>query len=42
MRYFAGLELEEVAACLGVSLVTVRRDWDFARAWMKVALGGSR
>ncbi len=42
MRYFAGLELAEVAACLEVSPVTVRRDWDFARAWMKVALGGPR
>lgn len=42
MRYFAGLEIEEVAACLEVSPVTVRRDWDFARAWMKVALGGAR
>ncbi len=42
MRYFAGLELEEVAACLEISPVTVRRDWDFARAWMKMALGGPR
>ena len=42
MRYFAGLDLEEVAACIEVSPVTVRRDWDFARAWMKVALGGAR
>lgn len=42
MRYFAGLELEEVAACLEVSPATVRRDWDFARAWMKVALTGAR
>jgi RNA polymerase sigma-70 factor (ECF subfamily) len=40
MRWFAGLEIEEVAACLEVSPITVRRDWDFARAWMKVALGG--
>jgi RNA polymerase sigma-70 factor (ECF subfamily) len=42
MRYFAGLEIEEVAACLEVAPITVRRDWDFARAWMKVALGGKR
>ncbi|MDQ1346827.1 MAG: hypothetical protein QG573_196 [Acidobacteriota bacterium] len=42
MRYFAGLEIEEVAACLEIAPVTVRRDWDFARAWMKVALGGAR
>ncbi len=42
LRYFAGLEIEEVAACLEVAPITVRRDWDFARAWMKVALGGKR
>ena len=41
MRWFAGLDIEEVAACLDVSPITVRRDWDFARAWMKVALGGA-
>ena len=40
MRYFAGLEIEEVAACLEVSPATVGRDWEFARAWMKVELGG--
>jgi RNA polymerase sigma factor (TIGR02999 family) len=39
MRYFAGLEIDEVAACLEVSPATVRRDWDFARAWMQVELG---
>lgn len=39
MRYFAGLEIDEVAAILDVSPTTVRRDWAFARAWMKVELG---
>jgi RNA polymerase sigma factor (TIGR02999 family) len=39
MRYFAGLEIEEVAAALEVSPATVRRDWTFARAWMQVELG---
>ncbi len=39
MRYFGGLEIEEVAACLEVSSATVRRDWDFARAWMRLELG---
>ncbi|HET9767903.1 MAG TPA: ECF-type sigma factor [Thermoanaerobaculia bacterium] len=41
MRYFAGLEIDEVAACLEVSSATVRRDWDYARAWMRVELGGA-
>ena len=40
MRYFAGLEIDEVAACLDISSATVRRDWDYARAWMRVELGG--
>jgi RNA polymerase sigma factor (TIGR02999 family) len=32
MRYFAGLKEDEIAAVLGVSLATVRRDWRKARA----------
>jgi RNA polymerase sigma factor (TIGR02999 family) len=42
MRYFTGLELEEVATCLEVSSATVRRDWDFARAFLQVELGDSK
>jgi RNA polymerase sigma factor (TIGR02999 family) len=42
LRYFAGLDLEEVAAVLEVSPATVSRDWTFARAWMQVELGGER
>lgn len=38
MRYFAGLEIEEVAACLEVSPATVKRDWDYARAWIGAEL----
>lgn len=40
MRYFAGLEYEAIAEVLEISPATVRRDWDYARAWMKVELGG--
>lgn len=35
MRFFAGLEVEEVAEALGVSETTVKRDWSLARAWLK-------
>lgn len=42
LRYFGGMELEEVAQALGVSLATVKRDWLVARAWMKRRLGGCR
>lgn len=34
LRYFGGLSLEETAAALGVSLMTVRRDWRAAKAWL--------
>jgi RNA polymerase sigma factor (TIGR02999 family) len=35
MRAFAGLSVEECADVLGVSAVTVMRDWRFARAWLQ-------
>ena len=34
MRYFAGLDLGEIAECLDVSERTLKRDWAFARAWL--------
>jgi RNA polymerase sigma factor (TIGR02999 family) len=34
LRFFGGLENEEVAEVLGVSLATVKRDWALARAWL--------
>ena len=34
LRCFGGLTLEEAAHVLGVSVGTVRRDWDLARAWL--------
>jgi len=37
-RYFAGLTAEETAEALGVSPVTVARDWRTARAWLRTAL----
>lgn len=40
LRYFAGITAEETAAALGVSLRSVERDWQFARAWLHDALGG--
>lgn len=40
LRYFAGTTPEEAAKVLGVSLRSVERDWQFARAWLHDALGG--
>ncbi|MDX1420953.1 MAG: sigma-70 family RNA polymerase sigma factor [Rubricoccaceae bacterium] len=37
-RFFVGLTIEETAEALGVSPVTVARDWRMARAWLRHAL----
>ncbi len=34
LRYFGGLSLEETAETLDVSIMTVRRDWRAAKAWL--------
>jgi RNA polymerase sigma-70 factor (ECF subfamily) len=34
LRFFGGLTEEEVAEVLGVSVITVKRDWEVARAWL--------
>jgi RNA polymerase sigma factor (TIGR02999 family) len=35
LRFFGGLEIEEIAETLGVSPATVKRDWTFARAFLQ-------
>jgi RNA polymerase sigma factor (TIGR02999 family) len=40
MRYFGGLTEEEIAYVLGVSLKTVKRDWQAAQAWLYGELTG--
>ena len=34
LRYFSGLSIDETAEVLDVSNVTVRRDWNMAKAWL--------
>jgi RNA polymerase sigma-70 factor (ECF subfamily) len=34
LRYFGGLSLEETAEVLDISVMTVRREWRAARAWL--------
>jgi RNA polymerase sigma factor (TIGR02999 family) len=34
LKYFGGLNQDEIAEVLKISTVTVRRDWVFARAWL--------
>jgi len=38
LRWFGGMNEKEVAEALKTSERTVRRDWDFASAWLKRAL----
>ena len=35
LRYFVGLSVEETAEILGVSPITVKRDWLVAKAWLR-------
>jgi RNA polymerase sigma factor (TIGR02999 family) len=40
LRFYAGLNVDETAAALGVSPRTVKREWTYARAWLARELGG--
>lgn len=42
LRYFGGLTIEETAEVIGISPMTVKRDWTMARAWLFRELGGGR
>ena len=42
LRFFGGLREDEVAEVLGVSVITVKRDWKAARAWLVGRLGPGR
>ncbi len=35
LRFFAGLTIEQTADAMGVSAITVNRDWWLARAWIE-------
>ena len=34
LKYFGGLNYDEIAEVLKISPVTVRRDWEFAKVWL--------
>jgi DNA-directed RNA polymerase specialized sigma24 family protein len=38
LRYFGGLSESEAAETLGISIATLKRDWDFARTWLAAQL----
>lgn len=42
LRFFGGLNLEETAEALDVSVDTVKRDWRFAKLWLRRELDPDR
>ena len=34
-RFFGGMDIDDTSAALGISPRTVKRDWVFARAWLR-------
>jgi RNA polymerase sigma factor (TIGR02999 family) len=40
LRFFAGLSGQEAARILGISLSTADNDWAYARAWLRLEMGG--
>jgi RNA polymerase sigma factor (TIGR02999 family) len=41
LKFFGGLEIDEIAPLLAISPATVKRDWTMARAWLHRELGGA-
>lgn len=41
LRFFGGLTAEETAVVMGISVRTVHREWDLARAWLFRELRGT-
>ena len=42
LRYFVGLTLQQAAEALGVSMATVKRDWEFTKAWLLKEMRGNQ
>ena len=42
LRYFVGMNHQEIADALGIAEPTVRRDWAFARSWLYAELKSQR
>ena len=41
LRYYGGLSHEEIADSLGLSVITVKREWATAKAWLKQELSST-
>ena len=42
LRYFVGMNHQEIAEALGIAEPTVRRDWAYARSWLYAELKSER
>jgi RNA polymerase sigma factor (TIGR02999 family) len=42
LKYFGGLNYDEIAAVLKISRITARRDWEFAKVWLYTELNPGR
>jgi RNA polymerase sigma factor (TIGR02999 family) len=40
LRFFGGMTVEETAEVLGISVATVKRDWNMAKAWLTREMRG--
>ncbi len=40
LRFFGGMEMQDISEHLEISLSTVERDWRFARAWLRQTMKG--
>ncbi len=38
LKFFGGLNYDEIAEVLKIARVTVRRDWEFAKIWLYTEL----
>lgn len=41
MKFFAGLNFEEIAEVLQMSIITIKRDWSFAKNWLSKEISRS-
>ena len=39
LRFFGGLTVEETAEVMGLSPITVKREWRSAKAWLQTEIG---
>ena len=42
LRFFSGLSVAEVAACIGVSQRTVEAEWTMVKAWLRREIDAER